>query len=186
MRAGHWLRGGPEGRGPAFLPALHSLTLLFVNLAPSSLMLRASMGLSEPRDVAVRFPLFWAPLAGADLPALSLLEVLPFGLVRVLRLRLPGPPPLSPQPAARAAPTTSSPRSGLTPLPVSSSLVFHPFTPLGKGPERKFPPLPKKSPLPADISRWGRCEEAWRPFVRVQCPAVSPRPATPDPPVSMS
>lgn len=92
MRAAHWLRGGPEGRGPAFLPALHSLTLLFVNLAPSSLMLRACVGRSERRDVAARFPLFWVPrLAGADLPALSLLEgVLPFGLVRVLRLRLPG------------------------------------------------------------------------------------------------
>lgn len=114
MKASHWLRGGPDVHGPAFLPALHSLILLCVSLAPSSLKLRGCVRRSERGDVA-RFLLFWAPLlAGAELSApfapRGSSSLWPGPCVKASRT----PPPESPQPAARAAPTS------LLPAPPSS------------------------------------------------------------------
>lgn len=83
---------GPDARGPAFSPAQPSLSLLRVSRAPPCLLPRGAWGRSEREDVAARSPPLWAPrLAGPSRPASSLLGgVLPSGLARVLRLRLPG------------------------------------------------------------------------------------------------
>lgn len=165
----------PWARPP---PRPHSLLQLFVSPTPYSSIPK---GRSERRDFAARFPLLRAPpLAVAELPApFTPSGCSPSGLVLVLRLHrhllpiTPSRQPEQPRPASSSQPSDSPPQFLVPSYSILSPRLERDHREICTPP----PGSPRRPPsLCQPMFRGGGrcCKEAWRPFVHVQWPAVSP------------